>query len=264
MRKLLLLIAALLVVNTQAVLAQSKQIKGTVLDESGMGFPGATVTVKGTSVGTVTDTKGNFQINMPDGSKTLVIKVVGYATESVTAADGMMVQLQPTTKQLNETVVTALGIKREKKTISYATQSVDGEQMNKSGSGNALSELDGQVSGLTVINSAGDPGAGTYIRLRGVTSLTGNNQPLIVIDGIPIDNSINTYDPTNAGFQAGGASGNLRPSGSRRRWRDRNVFMFPSITDRCACGVGRSRCAPDADSPIQLEQDSGLVQGLEA
>ena len=106
-------------------------------------------------------------------------------------------------------VVTALGIKREKRSLGYATQSIGSDQLNKSGSGNPLSELSGKASGITVINSAGDPGAGTYVRLRGVTSITGNNQPLMVIDGVPVDNSINNFDPTNLGFKASGANGDL-------------------------------------------------------
>jgi TonB-linked SusC/RagA family outer membrane protein len=106
-------------------------------------------------------------------------------------------------------VTTALGIKREKRSLTYATQTVSSDELNKSGTGNPLSELEGKASGLTVINSSGDPGSGTYIRLRGVTSITGDNQPLMVVDGIPIDNSINNYDPTSATPNVSGANSNL-------------------------------------------------------
>jgi len=110
---------------------------------------------------------------------------------------------------MNEVVVTAIGIRREKRELGTATQTINADQLSKSGTGNPLSELNGKASGLTVVNSSGDPGSGTYIRLRGVTSITGNNQPLMVVDGVPIDNSINNYDPTSTGNLASGANGNL-------------------------------------------------------
>ncbi len=90
-------------------------------------------------------------------------------------------------------VVTALGIRREKRSLTNATQTIGSDELNKSGTGNPLGELEGKASGLTVINSTGDPGGGTYLRLRGATSITGNNQPLLVVDGVPIDNSINNF-----------------------------------------------------------------------
>ncbi len=210
MKKIYLLLFVLLAAGAQLAYAQSRHVKGKVLDERGLGLPGAGIAVKNTSMGTVSDPDGNFELDVPNGDNILVVQAIGYATqEAEITGTGVVVNMKLQARQLNETVVTALGIKREAKTLAYATQTVGGEDMNKSGTGNALGELDGKVSGLEVINSAGDPGAGTFLKLRGITSMTGNNQPLIVIDGIPIDNSINNYDPTFAGFAAGGAGGNL-------------------------------------------------------
>ena len=210
MKKNLLMLFALLIACTQLAFAQSRHVKGKVLDESGQGLPGAGVVVKNTTNGTVTDGDGNFELDIPSGDNMVVVKAIGYADQDVEVRDnGMIVNMKMQTRELHETVVTALGIKREAKTLAYATQTVGGDQMNKSGSGNALSELDGKVSGLNVINSSGDPGSGTFINLRGITSLTGDNQPLIIIDGIPIDNSINNFDPTNPGNSASGANGSL-------------------------------------------------------
>ena len=210
MKKNLLLLAALLVAFTQLAIAQSRHVKGKVLDETGQGLPGAGVNIKNTKTGTATDVDGNFELDLSPGDNMLVVKAVGYADQEVEAKDGgVIVNMKSQAKELHETVVTALGIKREAKTLAYATQTVDGDQMNKSGTGNALSELDGKVSGLTVINSSGDPGSGTFMQLRGTTSLTGSNAPLIVIDGIPVDNSINNFDPTGGGFSASGSAGNL-------------------------------------------------------
>ncbi len=210
MKKNLLMLFALLIACTQFAFAQNRHVRGKVLDEKGQGLPGAGVVIKNTSIGTVTDGDGNFDIDMPPGDNMLVVKATGYSDQNVEAKEGgVVVNLKLDIKELHETVVTALGIKREAKSLAYATQTVGGDQMNKSGSGNALAELDGKVSGLNVINSSGDPGSGTFVNLRGITSLTGDNSPLIVVDGIPIDNSINNFDPTGQGFAAGGSNGNL-------------------------------------------------------
>ena len=210
MKKTVLLLFVILAGCAQIAFAQSRHVKGKVLDEKGIGLPGAGITIKNTTTGTVTDVDGKFELDVPDGDDILIVQAVGYATQEATiTGNAVMVNMKSQSKELHETVVTALGIKRESKTLAYATQTVGGDQMNKSGSGNPLSELDGKVSGLEVINASGDPGAGTFLKLRGTTSLTGDNQPLIVVDGIPLDNSINNYDPTGSGFQASGANGNL-------------------------------------------------------
>ncbi len=231
MRRAILLLLLFLGASAQLAIAQTRHVKGKVNDEKGTGIANAGVGIKNTSTGTITDVDGNFDIDMPDGDKILIIQAIGFTTREVeVTGNAVIVTMKSSSKVLNETVVTALGIKRESKTLAYATQTVGGDQMNKSGSGNALGELDGKVAGLQVINSSGDPGAGTYVRLRGITSLTGDNQPLIVIDGIPMDNSINNYDPTNSGFQAGGANGNLTGgSMSSNRGLDINPNDIESI-----------------------------------
>ncbi|HTA27164.1 MAG TPA: SusC/RagA family TonB-linked outer membrane protein, partial [Bacteroidia bacterium] len=189
--------------------AQSRVIQGTVKDESGRSVPFMAVQVKGTTIGTYTDTAGKFALAVDSSAKTLILNYPGMTSQEVAISDNMKITMKNDALGLSEVVVTALGIPVEKKSLGTATQVVGSEQLNNSGTSNVMDELSGKVAGLTVINSAGDPGAGTFINLRGVTSLTGNNQPLMVVDGIPIDNSINTYDPTNAGFQASGANGNL-------------------------------------------------------
>ena len=181
-----------------------------MVDENNNPVPYASVSIKNSKTGTRADDNGNFKIAAASG-ETLVISALNYGTQEVqvTGTSALTVHLKTTEQTLNEVVVTALGVKREKRSLTYATQTIGSDELNKSGTGNPLSELDGKASGLTVINSAGDPGAGTYIRLRGVTSITGDNQPLIVVDGIPIDNSINNYDPTAATPNVSGPSANL-------------------------------------------------------
>ncbi len=210
MRKMLTLTVILLFAAV-LVNAQTREVTGKVTDSTGAPIAGASVNVKGIKKGTSAGNDGSFRLMIPQKA-TLVFTAVGYEVQEidVTNRNDIAVQLHAGgSRVLNEIVVTALGLKREKRSLGTATQTIDADQLNKSGTGNPLSELNGKASGLTVINSGGDPGAGTYFRLRGVTSITGNNQPLIVVDGVPVDNSINNYDPTNAGFLASGANGDL-------------------------------------------------------
>ncbi len=208
MRKLFTLFSALLL--CLVAVAQTRLVTGKVTDEKGAPIEGASVLVKGSINGTTTDAQGNFRINVKPNA-ILVISSTNFATKELKTGDQstVAVSLSSQTNVIDEVVVTALGIKREKRELGTATQTIGSDMLNKSGTGNPLTELNGKASGLTVINSGGDPGAGTYIRLRGVTSITGNNQPLMVIDGVPVDNSINNFDPTNAGMQASGANGDL-------------------------------------------------------
>ena len=252
MKKTVLLLFVILAGCAQIAFAQSRHVKGKVLDEKGVGLPGAGITIKNTTTGTVTDVDGKFELDVPDGDDILIVQAIGYATQEATiTGNAVMVNLKSQSKELHETVVTALGIKRESRTLSYATQTVSGEDMNKTGTGNPLGELSGKVSGLDVINASGDPGGGTYIRLRGVTSLTGDNQPLIVIDGIPVDNSINNFDPTNAGFQAGGAAGNAT-GGSQAT--NRGLDINPNDIDNISVLKG-----PEASALYGIRGQHGVI-----
>ncbi|MBN8856346.1 MAG: SusC/RagA family TonB-linked outer membrane protein [Sphingobacteriales bacterium] len=209
MRKLFLLaVSCLLVVLSTK--AQMQEVTGKIVDSTGTPIAGASIRAKGVRAGYSAGSDGSFRIPAPKGG-VLVITAVGYGAREVrTNGNGnLTITLSGVSRMMNEVVVTAIGISREKRELGSATQTINADQLNKTGTGNALSELNGKASGLTVINSSGDPGAGTYVRLRGVTSITGNNQPLMIVDGVPIDNSINNYDPTSSGAQASGPAGNL-------------------------------------------------------
>jgi TonB-linked SusC/RagA family outer membrane protein len=210
MSKLLTLLGAFLLLSSHSLFAQGT-VTGKVTDsKNGEPLAGISVKIVGTNLGTSTAPDGTFSLTT-DSSVTLEFSGVGFDHRFTAASPGQMVEIHliENDKALNEVVVTALGIKREKRSLGYSTQTVGSEELNKSGTGNLFGELSGKVSGLSVTTSAGDPGAGTYILLRGATTLTGQNQPLMVVDGIPIDNSVNSYDPSNAGFQAGGPNGDL-------------------------------------------------------
>ncbi|MDO6434759.1 SusC/RagA family TonB-linked outer membrane protein [Flavitalea sp. BT771] len=209
MRKFLLLPLCCLLLSI-AIKVQAQEVTGKVVDSAGNPLSGATLKIKGIKAGVSAGADGSFRLKLPREG-VLVVSAVGYSPREVRAVNGasLTITLSASGRVMNEVVVTAIGISREKRELGSATQTINADQLNNTGTGNPLSELNGKASGLTVINSSGDPGAGTYIRLRGVTSITGNNQPLMVVDGVPIDNSINNYDPTSTGILAGGPNGNL-------------------------------------------------------
>jgi len=208
MKKLYGLLVAFFFLCTGSVVAQNIDVAGKVTDPDGAPVQGATIRIAGTKSGLQTQMDGSFKASVKEGTK-LTISAIGFETKELPASANMSVTLARDVKGMNEVVVTAIGIRREKRELATATQTINADQMNKSGSGNGLSELNGKASGLTVINSGGEPGSGTYIRLRGITSITGNNQPLMIVDGVPIDNSINNYDATSATPNVSGANSNL-------------------------------------------------------
>ncbi len=231
MRKLIPLLMACLLLSVLAK-AQTRELTGKVTDSTGNPLAGASISVKGARKGTSAGPDGSFRISVPSNA-TLVFSAIGFEAQevSVGTSSTIAIRLSRDSRNLNEVVVTALGIRREKRSLAYATQTINADALNQSGTSNALNELSGKASGVTVINSAGDPGAGTFVLLRGVTSVTGNNQPLMVVDGVPIDNSSNNYDPQFNGFQAGGANADLvgaaQPS---NRGIDLNPNDIESIT----------------------------------
>ena len=170
--------------NVQA--QQTKKVTGTVVDATGEPVIGATVMQKGTNNATVTDIDGNYTINVPAGA-TLVITYIGMTPLEI-PANGGVATLQDDSKALDEVVVTALGIKKDAKKLGYAVSTVSADELTKTGGGNLAAGLYGKATGVA-INSA--PGGGTSavsFTIRGLSSITGNTQPLIVMDGVPVHN----------------------------------------------------------------------------
>ena len=163
---------------------------GIVVDENGEPIVGASVLVKGTSVGTGTDANGRFSLNVPAGSNRLVISYVGMKAQEVAVGSNLRVSLQSSTG-LDEVVVTALGITKEKKALGYATQEVKSDLISQAGASNIAGALQGKISGVDITPSSGMPGASVKMTIRGVRSFTGDNTPLYVVDGLPISS---TYD----------------------------------------------------------------------
>lgn len=185
-----------------SVTAQSHIITGRVTAENEPdGIPGVNVRVEGTMVGTITDIDGSYSIEVPEGSSTLTFSFVGFATQNIpidnrTAID---VVLEPDVRELSEVVITALGVERNRNELAYSAQEVDGEQITRTRSENFVSSLSGKIAGLD-IRSNNTLGGSTNVIIRGYSSITGNNQALFVIDGVPVSNA----NTNTSGQQRGG------------------------------------------------------------
>ncbi|MGE0077849.1 MAG: SusC/RagA family TonB-linked outer membrane protein [Bacteroidales bacterium] len=171
--------------------AQTVPISGTVTDAStGMSIPGASVYVKGTQNGTSTDIDGKFTLNTTANDKILVVSFMGYTTKEVEIVGAIYsIELEPETMNLEEVVVTALGIKREKKALGYSVGEVNSESITNSRESNVVSALSGKVAGVVINTSSTQPGSAASIMIRGNSSISFNSTPLMVIDGVPFINS---------------------------------------------------------------------------
>jgi TonB-linked SusC/RagA family outer membrane protein len=167
---------------------QQPAVSGKVTDAAGQALPGVTVMVKGTTHGTVTNADGEYSMtNIPDNA-TLVFSFVGMHTQEIVVGDQTVINVTLAEEAigLEEVVVTALGITRQKRELNYAIQEVEGEQLSKTGHIDASKGLQGKVAGVTVRQLSGAPGRSTSIRIRGSNSLRGSNDPLFVVDGSPV------------------------------------------------------------------------------
>lgn len=196
--------------------AQERTITGTVVGADGAPIPGVNVVQEGTTNGTVTDEQGNFSINVPEGSGRLVFTFVGF--ETVTLPIGtqsqITVTLEEDAQQLSEVVVTALGIERETKALGYSVQEVQGEELTRVKETNVVNSLQGRIAGVQIQGNQGALGGSSRILIRGARSIANENQPLFVVDGIPLDNSnFNTADVQRGagGYDYGNAAQDINP-----------------------------------------------------
>lgn len=185
-----------------------RAVSGTVSDPDGEGLIGASILVKGTATGTVTDVDGSFSINVPADAATLVVSYTGFATQEVElgASNVLDIKLEASSLDLTEVVVTSLGIKREKRALGYGVSTVGEELLAARPEGDISRVLQGKVPGMNVTSTSGVSGTGTNIIIRGYSSITGSNQPLFVVDGVPFNSSTNNQ----ASFAAGGVTASSR------------------------------------------------------
>lgn len=204
MRKSMLLLVFLLIAGVNFTFAQSRTITGKVTSsQDGLGMPGVSVVVKGTQIGTTTDIDGVYTISVLPEHKALLFSFVGMVTKEIALSGEktINVTLDPDVFQIDEVVVTALGISREKKSLGYATQEISGDELNTVKSDNFINSLSGRSAGVTV-KANNNIGGSTNVIIRGSSSLTQNNQALFVIDGVPVNN-----DNTNNAGQISGRNG---------------------------------------------------------
>ena len=216
MRRLALIMSLLLFAGLNAMFAQTTTITGTVTDsQSGEPIPGVSVVVRGTTIGTITRVDGTYTLSVPEDATNLLYSFVGMTTQDI-LIDGrstISVVMESEAIGVDEVVVTALGVSREKKSLGYASQSVDADALTAANNTNAVSALSGKVAGVQI---SGSNFAGSQnVLIRGASSLTGNNQPLYVVDGVPLDNS--NYNSTSTqtgggGIDYGNMSNDLNPS----------------------------------------------------
>ncbi len=210
-RILLVCLTAVFAFASSELWAQERTVSGRVTSvEDGSGLPGVNVVVKGTTVGTVTDIDGKYSLTVPAGNGTLVFTFIGLTTQEIEIGDrsSIDVPMSQDAKQLNEVVVTALGISREKESIGYAVTQVGGEDLSQVNQTNVVNSLSGRVAGVQVTGASGNMGGSSRVTIRGINSITGNNSPLFVVDGIIINNS--DYNSVNTARGAGGYDyGNL-------------------------------------------------------
>jgi len=209
--KLQVLLTLLCVLMMQISFAQERTVSGTVTDQTGFPLPGVNVLVKGTTTSAQTDFDGKFQIKAtPD--QILVFTFVGMSTQEIKAANASInVKMADSAQELEGVVVTAVGIKREKSSLGAATTTLKSEEIVRGEQANVSDALKGKVAGVVISASSTDPGASSSIMIRGIKSLSGSNQPLFVVDGIPISNVANSSSSLSGGYDFGNGINDINP-----------------------------------------------------
>lgn len=210
MRKLLFLLACFFLASIGLVSAQS--VSGKVIsDEDGQPIVGATVAVKGTTTGTLTNGDGMFTVNLRGNSKTLRVTYIGMLPLEVQASNNMVIKMQVDRMMIDEVIVTGLGIKRSEKSLGYGASAVTAEDITATGNRSAFNALQGKIPGVEINSGSGAPGASTRVIMRGFTSLLQGNQPLYVIDGVPMNNDVNNNTSLNDGMDFGNRANDINP-----------------------------------------------------
>ncbi|MFC5410254.1 SusC/RagA family TonB-linked outer membrane protein [Larkinella bovis] len=242
----------------------ARDITGTVKDANGAGLAGVNVVIKGTTRGTTTNSEGKYALTVENNATVLIFSFIGSLTQEVVVGDRTVIDvtLQEDSKQLNEVVVTALGIERNAKTLTYATQQIDGKKLVDVRDANFVNTLSGKVAGMVVTQGSSGPGSATRVVLRGNRSITGNNNALFVIDGVPVDNTVRGQVTGDfGGINGSDGANNINPDDIESM----NVLKGPAASalygSRAANGVimittkrGKAgKISVDVNSGVQME-----------
>ena len=209
-----ILFICLMLVSITKLHAQVNTISGTVTSsEKGTPLAGVSVMVQGTSAATVTDDNGKYNLNIKDKKANIVFSFTGFALQTINIDNRSVINVSMATdpKSLSEVVVTAFGIEKNKKALTYSTQVVSGKELTEARETNVVNSLKGKIAGLHVNASSGGPGGSSYVMIRGNSSLTGSGQPLYVVDGVPIDNQTLDAAQVWGGKDYGDGVNNINP-----------------------------------------------------
>ncbi len=198
---------------TVCIAVAQRTVVGTISGDDGDVLAGATVRVKGTNSGTLTDNDGKYSIAVPTSGTALVVTYTGYESQEIALGSSNVLDVvMKSGLQLSETVISALGISREQKSLAYSVQQLGGDQLTQARDANVVNSLSGKIAGVNVVSSSGNVGASSRIVIRGNTSITGDNQPLFVVNGIPMDNrSQGSGNTQSGGVDFGNAIQDINP-----------------------------------------------------
>ncbi|RZJ61527.1 MAG: SusC/RagA family TonB-linked outer membrane protein, partial [Hymenobacter sp.] len=246
MRRTIQLLVLLLLLCQGYAYAQASKVSGRITSATNEPLIGVSVLVSGTTQGTVSDVDGNYAVNVP-GDATLVFSYVGYVSQTVAVKGRSSINLimAVDSKEIGEVVVTALGIKKDERKIGYAVTKVDGGLLNVARETNVASSLEGRVAGLNVAGASGGPGSSVRLNIRGVTSFSGTSSPLIVINGVPMDNTVRGSAGEWGGADLGDGISNINPDDIE------NVTVLKGSTASALYG------ARAANGVIQITTKSG-------
>jgi TonB-linked SusC/RagA family outer membrane protein len=268
MKKTLLMSLVLILSFLHGAMAQTRTVSGRVTDQkTNEGLPGVTVLLKGTSTGVSTNASGAFSLAVPESGGTLVFSSVGMGTQErpIGTESQINVALTQDTRELSEVVVTALGIEKDTRSLGYATQQIKADQISQKSEPNVLNALQGKVSGVTITNSSGLPGASTNINIRGITSLQGNNQPLFVVDGIPISNDLDRTNGGSLGTLGGAQTSNRALDIDPESVESINILKGPAAAalygSRAASGavIITTKSGRNANKKLEITATSGIA-----
>jgi TonB-linked SusC/RagA family outer membrane protein len=257
MKKKILSLLFFTCLSIQCLLAQERTISGKVLSaDDNSGLPGVNVLLKGTTSGTTTDLEGAYQITVPPQGGILVFSYIGFATQEIDIGNrtAIEVKLADDSKQLQEVVVTAIGIERDKKAVGYAVSTVESAKLVQKSEADPIRALTGKVAGVNIQGSGGAVGGNTNITIRGNSSLTQSTQPLFVVDGVPFDNSINASGNIDGGNQYTNRAFDIDPN---------NIASMTVLKGAAAAALYGSRAANGVIVITTKSGTKGTKKGLE-
>ncbi len=244
------------------VSAQAFQVSGKVSDGNGNPLPGVNVVVKNTTTGTSTDVNGQYSLNAPSGNATLTFSFIGFISQDIAIGgrSTVNVTMSEDVTALSEIVVTAMGIEREAKTLTYSAQQLSGKQLNEVRDANFVNTLSGKVAGMVVTQGSSGPGSPTRVVLRGNRSITGGNNALFVVDGVPIDNTIRGQVGSDfGGYNRSDGAANINPDDIESMTVLKGAAAAALYGSRAANGVIMITTKKGASGKISTSINSGVV-----